>query len=143
MRINQRQLRDSTVLELHGPLTVPAAPELLDATVRKLIRLGSKRLVLDLEDVPSIDAAGLGALVAAYSASTRSGGGLRLAHVERRVHTLLAVCRLTAILETFDSVEDAVQEGVGPGLPRSPASRRATHWSQTSLDVIQHFLERA
>ena len=139
MRITQKQLRDSTVLELHGPLTVPAAPELLNATVRKVTRLGSKRLILDLEDVPSIDAAGLGALVAAYGAAKRNGGSLRLGNPGKRVKTLLAVCRLTTILETFDSVEDAVKDGLGQSVNWSPAPRL----SETSLDAIQHFLQRA
>src|SRR6202163_3653496 len=107
MRIIERPIRATTILEIHGPLAGPAATELLDATVRRVTRAGAERLVVDLGDVPSIDAAGLGALVAAYGVVRRTGGTLRLAQLAKRVHDLLVVCRLATIFETFDSVEDA------------------------------------
>jgi anti-sigma B factor antagonist len=142
MRITQRPVRDSMVLELHGMLIAPEA-QLLDATVRTVSRTGPHRLVLDLTDVPSIDAAGLGALVAAYGVVRRHGGTLRLAHVARRVHALLAVCRLVTVFETFDSVEDAVAGGPGGNRDRSTTGSSGVQLSQTSLDVIQHFLRHA
>ena len=143
MRITERRLEGTTVLELHGTLTSPAATELLDATVRRVTRAGPQRLVLHLGDVPSIDAAGLGALVAAFGVVRRNGGTLRLAHVARRVHALLVVCRLIPAFETFDSVEAAVADGSGAGPEPSPIVARAPLLSQTSVDVIQHFLQRA
>lgn len=126
MRIIEWPLRNTTVLELHGALTGPAATELLDATVRRVIRAGSPRLVFDLGDVPSIDAAGLGALVAAYGVARRHGGTLKLARVARRAHALLVVCRLVTVIETFDALEDAVAAGSGTGPDPSPTSIRAT-----------------
>jgi anti-sigma B factor antagonist len=137
MRIIERPIRDTTILELHGALTGPAAAELLDATVHRVTRAGRQRLVVNLEDVPSIDAGGLGALVAAYGVVRQNGGTLRLAHVARRVHELLVVCRLVSIFETFDSVEDALSAG------SSTASSAVSQLSQTSLCVIQRFLRRA
>jgi anti-sigma B factor antagonist len=127
MQIIQRPLGDTTVLELHGVLTAPAATDLLDTTVRGVTRTAPRWLVLNLGDVPSIDAAGLGALVAAYGVVKRSGGTLRLARVGKRVHALLVVCGLITVFETFASVEDAVASGAGgrPGLStmRPPASQ--------------------
>src|SRR6202171_556644 len=119
MRIIEQPIRDTTILELHGALTGPAAVELLDATIHRVTRAGRQRLVVNLEDVPSIDAGGLGALVAAYGVVRRNGGTLRLAHVAKRVHELLVVCRLVSIFETFDSVEDAVSAGSGSGSDRA------------------------
>ena len=143
MQIIQRPLGDTTVLELHGVLTGPAATDLLDATVRRVTRAGPRGLILNLEHVPSIDAAGLGALVAAYGVVKRSGGTLRLARLTKRVHALLVVCRLIAVFETFDSVDAAVADGSG-GRPDQPTIRPpASQLSQTSLDVIQCFLQRA
>jgi anti-sigma B factor antagonist len=143
MRIIERSIRETTILELHGALAGPAAAELLDATVHRVTRAGRPRLVVDLEDVPSIDAGGLGALVATYGVVRRKGGTLGLARVAKRVHELLVVCRLVSIFETFDSVEDAVSAGSGPGPDRPAISSTASQLSQTSLDVIQRFLWRA
>src|ERR1700731_1486358 len=108
MYITERALRDTTVLELHGVLTAPAATELLDAAVRRVSGSGRQRLLIDLGDVPSIDAGGLGSLVTAYGAVRRKGGSLRLANVGRRVNTLLVLCRLATVFEMFESVEEAV-----------------------------------
>lgn len=140
MEITELPLHDTTVLELHGVLTGPAATDLLDAAVRRVTRPGPHRLVVNLGDVPSIDAAGLGALVSAFGVVRRNGGTLRLAHVAKRVHALLVVCRLVTVIETFDSVEDAVADGTGPDPPAS--SSPAPQLSQASLDVIRHFLRR-
>jgi len=142
MRISERRVHGTTVLELHGMFTGTAA-ELLDATVRQVTRGGPQRLVLNLRDVPSIDAAGLGALVAAYGAVRRSGGTFRLAHVGARVRTLLVVCRLVTVFETFDSVEDAVADDSETGADRSTNGYPAPQLSQTSVDVIHQFLRRA
>jgi anti-anti-sigma factor len=143
MHITERPLRDITVLELHGALTGPAATELLDATVRRVSGAGRQRLIVNLGDVPSIDAAGLGALVTAYGVVRRNGGSFGLAQVTRRVHALLVVCRLTTILELFDSVEEAVSNGPAASPDSSTTSSAAFQLSETSLDVIQRFLRRA
>jgi anti-anti-sigma factor len=143
MHITERPLRDGTVLELHGVLTGPAATQLLDAAVRRVCGAGRQRLVVNLGDVPSIDAAGLGALVTAYGVVRRNGGSLRLAHVARRVHAVLVVCRLVTIFEMFDSVEEAISNGSGAGPDPSTTSSATSRLSETSLDVIQRFLRRA
>lgn len=143
MHITERPLRDTTVLELHGVLAGPAATELLDAAVHRISGAGRRRLVVNLEHVPSIDAAGLGALVTAYGVVRRNGGSLRLARVARRVHALLVVCRLATIFEMFDSVEEAVSTGSGASPDPSTTGAPASRLSETSLEVIQRFLRRA
>ena len=143
MLITQWSFRDAAVLDMQGILMGPQATDLLAAAVRRAMRAGARRVVLNLGDVPSIDAAGLGALVAAFGVVRRNGGTLRLAHVARRVHALLVVCRLIPAFETFDSVEAAVADGSGAGPEPSPIVARAPLLSQTSVDVIQHFLQRA
>ena len=147
MRITERRIQGTTVLELHGALHSPGATEVLDAAVRRVTRAGLQRLVLHLGDVPSIDAGGLGALVTAYGVVRRSGGTLRLAQVAQRVYALLVVCRLIPAFETFDSVDAALADGAGasPGPPTTDPSAtrsRAPQLSQTSLNVIQDFLRQ-
>jgi anti-anti-sigma factor len=133
MRIIERRLEETTVLELHGTLNSPAAAELLNATVRLVTRAGPSGLVLHLGNVLSIDAGGLGALVAAYGVVRRNGGTFRLARAAGRVHALLVVCRLLTVFETFDSVAAAVADdsGASPG-PCRP-SARAPQLTEASL----------
>ena len=143
MRITQRRLAETNVLELHGDLIRPDASESLVAAVRKVARTSTERLVLNLGDVPSIDAGGIGALVAAYGLMSRGGGTLKLAHVRSRVRALLVVCRLSPAFVTFVSFESAVARGPMAGGEPSIARARSSQLTQTSLDVIQHFLQRA
>jgi anti-sigma B factor antagonist len=133
MRIIERRLDGTTVLELRGTLNSPAAAELLNATVRRVTRAGPSRLVLHLGNVPSIDAGGLGALVAAYGVVRRNGGTFRLARAARRVHVLLVVCRLVTVFETFDSVKAAVADDSGASSRPCTPSARAPQLTEASL----------
>jgi anti-anti-sigma factor len=143
MRIDERRLQGTRVLDLHGVLTGPDASELLLATIRGVMRGGPQPVVLHLADVPSIDAAGLGALVGAYGVVKQRGGTLKLARVAPRVYTLLVVCRLAPEFETFDSVEEALATASRPEPGVSATAPRAAQLTQTSLDVIQRFLQHA
>jgi anti-anti-sigma factor len=118
MRINEGCLSGATVLELHGDLASPDARNHLIAAVRKVTHAPSKGLVLDLADVPFVDAGGIGGLLVAYSLVRRVGGTLRLARVCSRVHAVLVVCRLVPPFETFHTIEAAAAHRGMPGAPR-------------------------
>jgi anti-sigma B factor antagonist len=117
MRINEGGLKGASVLELHGDLASQDACDHLIAVVRKVTHAPSRSLVLDLADVPYVDAGGIGALLVAYSLVKRSGGTLRLARVRSRVHTLLVICRLLPPFQTFHTVEAAAAHGAIAGTP--------------------------
>ena len=144
MQITERPIGDTTILDLRGTLFGPEATELLGAAIRRLARAGRHRIVVNLADVPSIDAAGLGALVDAYCLVSRNRGTLGLANVTRRLHDLIVITRLVTVFDIFDSVEDAV----GRGAEASPAPSTATpslapQLSRASLGSIQRFLSHA
>jgi len=139
MRITERRLQGAIVLELREMLTHDARALLV--AVRRVARTGRTRIVLDLERVPSIDAAGIGALVAAYGLVRRQGGTFRLANVASRVHTLLVICRLVPELEIFDAVEAAALDG--PSAASESARAPTPQNTQSSLDLIQPFLQRS
>ena len=110
MRITEHPIGNDVVLGLQGKLTGLNATDVLERTVDRLARAGRQRIVLDLDGVSMIDAGGLGSLAGACRASLRNLVTLRLVHVPRRIQTLIALVRLTAVLATFDSVEDALND---------------------------------
>jgi anti-sigma B factor antagonist len=110
VRICERRFGDATVLDLTGPLVAGKADGLIEAAVRRQVLDGRRIVIVNLGHVPSIDAAGLGALVVAYTTMRRAGGAFRLACVTKRIHDVLAITRLTAIFDIFDCVERAVNE---------------------------------
>lgn len=143
MRITERSIGDATVLDLHGPLFGPDGTELLSATIHRLAHAGRRQLVVNLEDVPSIDAAGLGALVDAYTVMIHTCGSFKLAHIARRLHDLIVITRLVTVFDIFDSVEEAIGHSSGATQNPAPTSSAMPQLSQASLGSIQRFLRHA
>src|SRR5262245_45468291 len=109
MHITQSKLRGIRVLALHGNL-FGSGVELLLLTVGRAMQATPHMLVLDFRDVPTIDAAGIGALASAYGLVTRTGTGFTLARLGRRVRTLLSVCGLECLFEYSDAAQDSIAE---------------------------------
>jgi anti-sigma B factor antagonist len=78
MQIDERAVGDVTVLDLKGKVTLGEGDELLKDKVNSLVSQGHKKIVLNLEDVPYIDSAGLGEIVRTYTTVSRQGGSLKL-----------------------------------------------------------------
>jgi anti-anti-sigma factor len=76
------------VLYLEGVFRAPLTGKLRHS-VRTLLRLGIRTIVLDLARVSSIDAAGVGQLVRAYNVTTAAHGELRIVHANARVREIL------------------------------------------------------
>jgi len=76
------------VLFIEGALRWPVSRELRDR-VRTLLRRGERSILLDLDRLSQIDAAGIGELVRAYNMATAVNGSLRIAHATTWVREVL------------------------------------------------------
>jgi anti-anti-sigma factor len=99
MDIHERQAGAVTILELYGDLMGPACAVLAESVDRVLAE-HCGRIVLDLRHVPSIDAEGVGELVALRQAVTARGAGLRVIHPAERVRQLLRLSRVDEVIDT-------------------------------------------
>jgi anti-sigma B factor antagonist len=138
MRITERPFDDVIVLDLHGPIAGPKAAGMLEAAVRRHCRSGVRSVVADLSSVPSVDLAGLGALVDAHLALREAGGCFKLASVTKRIHDLVVITRLLTVFDTYDSVEEAV----GGAIP-AYAGVKSQRLSLLSLGTINRVFRRA
>lgn len=138
MRISERQFGDVVVLDLAGPLTGGKPAAEVDAAVRRNSRAGKRIAVANLGSVPSVDLAGLGALVDAFRTMRAAGGELRLANLTQRIHDLVVITRLLTVFDAFDSVEEAV----GGAIP-AYAGMADYPDSTVPLGAIGRFLRRA
>ncbi len=109
MQIEERIVDDVTILDLKGKMTLGEGDELLKDKVNSLVSQGHKKIVLNLEDVPYIDSAGLGEIVRTYTTVSRQGGKLKLLNVSKRVYDLLVITKLLTIFDSYESEEDAVR----------------------------------
>jgi len=107
MRIDTRVHHDVVIIQPKERITVETDAQLTEM-IRTLLEAGSRRLVLNLVDVPYVDSDGLAAIVQAYTATRRRGGDLKLLHVRDRTRQLLSVTKLLTVFEAYDT-EDAVE----------------------------------
>jgi anti-sigma B factor antagonist len=106
--IQQREREGITVLDLNGRITVGPEATALREKVAELSAAGVRNLVLDLAGSDYIDSTGLGALVMCVTSLRKSGGNMKLLHLNRRNIELLVMTKLATVFEIFTDEQDAV-----------------------------------
>ena len=109
MEIAERKVSDVTILDLTGKMTLGEGDELLKDKINSLLQQDKKQLLLNLENVPYIDSAGLGEIVRTYTTVSRQGGKLKLLNLTKRIQDLLAITKLLTVFDTYDSEPDAIK----------------------------------
>ncbi len=89
------------------PLVAGGAAEAFERHVQQLFRGGYRHLVVDLSNVPTIDSAGIRALVRGHTTGQRVGGTLRLASPSPGVSRVLELAHLAGVFEIYESVDAA------------------------------------
>jgi anti-sigma B factor antagonist len=106
--IQQHDVEDIAVLELHGRLTLGEATATLQGEAVKLLGEGSHRAILDFAAAPFIDSAGLGVLISLHSSFQKAGGAVKLLNLSKRHIQLLVLTKLTTVFEIFNDERAAV-----------------------------------
>lgn len=94
-----------SVLRCKGPLTL----ETLFGLQAALRSETSGTVIVELSEVPYIDSAGLGSLVAAHVSYHKAGRRLALAGVNERARTLLKMTNVEQLFRIFPSLGEAEQ----------------------------------
>jgi len=107
LEIANRQREGITLLDLKGRLT---AGEEVSAFRNAFESAGvdSPKLILNLMHVDYIDSTGLGAMVMCSTNTRKTGGIVKLVHLNRRNMELLVLTKIDTIFEVFDDETDAV-----------------------------------
>jgi anti-sigma B factor antagonist len=118
MQTATRQVGGVTVVDVSGRITLGEGNVILREIVRDLAEKGRKAIVLNLGEVQYIDSSGVGELVKAHTTIRNQGGQLKLTNLNKRVHDLLQMTRLSAVfdiqkdetsaIESFDGSSQAV-----------------------------------
>jgi len=74
----------------------------------KNILLGTKQIVLNLEEIEYVDSGGLGTLVGALASTRMQGGEIKLVRPTPRVVELLRRTRLDTLFKSYESDDEAV-----------------------------------
>ena len=108
MQITERSVGGVTVLDLDGKIMLGEGDDVLGDKVREVIAAGSRKLVLNLADVPYVDSAGLGELVRCHTRMVKAGGSVNLLNLTSRLQDLLQITKLVTVFETFESEDSAI-----------------------------------
>ncbi len=108
MDISQRTKEGIIILDLEGRLIVGDPVNHLRSKVSQLAKDGSTNIILNVAEVDYIDSTGLGAIVICFTSLKKTGGALKLLHLNKRNAELLVLTKLTTVLQAFDDEQDAV-----------------------------------
>jgi len=93
------------VLDVHGALEV-------DSGLRPAIRLaldnGARTIVVNLQDVTTIDSSGVSQLASGHLTAANSDGCLKLCNLSRKLQAVFAVMRLNTVFDAYDTEADAI-----------------------------------
>jgi len=106
VKIEQIQHGTVAVLVPDGAL-IEEESEDFAAQVRQCFQGGNAKIVLQLNNVPFIDSAGLETLLALYGEAMALGGEIKISAPTDIGHDILRATRLNNVLEVHESTPDA------------------------------------
>ncbi len=108
MEINTRKVGDVTILDLKGKIMIGVGDVQLRQAVNDALNNGVQKLLLNLENVSSIDSSGIGELVSAYTTTSNRGAKLKLMKLPPKIQDILVITQLITVFEIYDSEAEAL-----------------------------------
>ena len=108
MNITQRQEQGVTILDVQGKITIGVGDVAVRDAVQTALASGNRDILLNLAAVSTIDSAGVGELVSAYTTVTNRGGRLKLVNLPSKVNDILQITQLITVFEVHDDEREAV-----------------------------------
>ena len=99
---------DITVVELSGKLALGRESQRIENLIEELVKLGSKRVVLDMSGVDYIDSAGIGMVALAAGKLREAGGKLAVVAPGGRVLHLLTLTQMSTIVSVCPTADAGV-----------------------------------
>lgn len=100
---------DITVVGLSGRLALGNSLREAEDTIKKLVRDGAKKVIVDISSVELTDSAGIGMLMMCHSTAAEASSAVRIAGANERVLSLLRITRVDQILSLFGSTQEAAE----------------------------------
>ena len=108
MKINVDAVDGVTVLRPKGKITIGVGDVALRKAVHEALDAGEKNILVNLEDVSTIDSSGIGELVSAFTTVTNRGGQLKLCCLPSKVADILQITQLVQVFDIRESEAEAV-----------------------------------
>ena len=109
MDIEVRSQGQVKIIKLRGRLSLGEPCDRLRATIEDLIASGDTRLVLDLEELATMDSSGIGLVTRFLTSAKQQGGSLKLVNPSKFVLQTLKLVGLVNLFEIFTDSQAAVE----------------------------------
>lgn len=108
MKANVREVGDVSVVDLKGKITIGSGDVQLREVINGLVDKGRKNILINMQDVTTIDSSGIGELVGCYTSVTHKGGKLKLLHLPPKINDVLTVTQLITVFDVYESEPEAL-----------------------------------
>jgi len=107
LAVSRQSVHGVPVVAVSGEVDVYSAPKLSE-NLNQLLDAGTATIVVDLTEVAFLDSTGLGALIAARTATDKLGGSLPVVCTQDRILKLFTITGLDDVFSIFPTVDEAV-----------------------------------
>ena len=107
-KLTTRERGAVTIVDIISRLTQIDGSSALREKMCELVKAGSKRILINMADVTSIDSVGIGELVAGFTHVASVGGEMKLVNLDKRVQSILQVTKLSTAFETYEDEDSAI-----------------------------------
>ena len=108
MDLGEKRIGKVIILKLSGKLMGGPDAGLLNNKLHELVEAKSTKVVADISELNWMNSSGLGILIGGLNTMRNNDGDIRLAAVPDRIQSLLTITKLHTIIESFQTVEEAV-----------------------------------
>lgn len=110
MNVSTRQRDGVTVVDLEGKITIGRGDVALRDAINAAIDDGSRRVLLNLEKVKSMDSSGMAELGAAYRRMEELDGTIALCNLPANVAEILRMTQIVTVFDVYASEDEAIAE---------------------------------
>jgi len=108
LEIETKTVEGVKLVKLKGRLSMGPPLDRFNATIAELLGQGQNHIIIDLEEVPSIDSSGIGMLVRHLTTAKQNGGAIRLLKPSKFTVQTLRMVGLLNLFATFEDSKEAV-----------------------------------
>jgi anti-sigma B factor antagonist len=108
LEIEIRTLDGVKVVKLKGRLCMGAPLDRFNAGMTEMLGQGENKIILDVEEMPTIDSSGIGALMRHLTTAKQGGGAIRLYKPSKFTVQTLKLVSILNLFSTYDDLPEAI-----------------------------------
>ena len=108
LTISTRDVEGIGIVNLEGRLARGEASEALRSQIKHMLAIGTRKIVLNMDQISFLDSAGLSALVTAQHSSQSQAATLKLCSLGATLQNILEATKLSEAFEIFGSETAAI-----------------------------------